>query len=197
MSCKCFSFGSSRLRGVSLLEGVLYLVVALAIIVGGIVFFSEAQMSTRVLGTSRAGISISSEVRGLFLQQKSFGSGDLSTTVVSSGAISDTFKSEAGDVIEHPFNGLLRVQGNLEGFAIIFEDLPVAACIRLATVGENGAGVMGTGVAGVVFSSDASAISWDGDLSDEVGWQPAPIGLTEVDALCTEDGDVVISYNRS
>jgi hypothetical protein len=192
-----FSRRSIRHRGVSLIESVLYLVIALAVVLGGIVFFSEAQLSNRVMGASRAGIAISSEVRGLFMQQKSFGANDLSTAMVSSGAVPGNYKNRESGVVEHPFNGLLRVQGNLEGFALVFEDLPIEACMRMVTIGENGEGALGTGVRGIVFSDDSSSLNWDGDLSDEDGWQPAPIGVTDASSFCTDGGDIVISYNRS
>lgn len=43
-----------RERGISLIEGILYLVVALAIIIGGIIFFQQAQLANRVSQTQRA-----------------------------------------------------------------------------------------------------------------------------------------------
>ncbi|CAN0576353.1 unnamed protein product, partial [Laminaria digitata] len=64
---------SAKKRGISLIEGVLYLVLALSVIVGGIVFFQQAQLSNNVTNTSRAMTGISSEIRGLYQNAQDFG----------------------------------------------------------------------------------------------------------------------------
>ena len=56
-------FQGLRKRAISLIEGVLYLVVALAVIIGGIVFFQQSQPSTNVTATARAAVGISSPAR--------------------------------------------------------------------------------------------------------------------------------------
>ncbi|MFG6574241.1 TadE/TadG family type IV pilus assembly protein, partial [Sulfitobacter sp. 1A13353] len=50
---------ATRRRAISLIEGVLYLVIALAVIVGGIVFFQQSQLSNAVTDTARAAVGIS------------------------------------------------------------------------------------------------------------------------------------------
>ena len=61
---------SIRKRGISLIEAVLYLVIALSVIVGGIVFFQQAQLSNQITDTARMSTGVSSQVRGLFQNQR-------------------------------------------------------------------------------------------------------------------------------
>lgn len=53
---------AARKRAVSLIEGVLYLVVALSVIVGGIVFFNQASESSRVKDASALMTSLSQQM---------------------------------------------------------------------------------------------------------------------------------------
>jgi len=97
----------TRRRAISLIEGVLYLVIALAVIVGGIVFFQQSQLSNAVTDTARAAVGISSQLRALYQNQNVFGDNvDLTAAAVKSGAVPSNFiGGEAGERIVHPFNG--------------------------------------------------------------------------------------------
>ena len=106
---------AARKRGISLIEAVLYLVIALAVIVGGIVFFQQAQLSNQVTDTARAGVGISSQFRGLYQSQRSFGEAPLTGAVLASGSVPSNFQSDTG--IVHPFGGDVTVNGNGGGFA--------------------------------------------------------------------------------
>lgn len=194
---------AARKRGVSLIEGVLYLVIALAVIVGGIVFFQQAQLSNNVTDTSRAAVGISSQTRGLYQNQRSFGAVDITSALVNSGSVPANFL-DASNNISHPFGaGTVQVKGNMDGFAILFEDLTQEACMRLATVGEGGDGPLGTGIEGIVRGTDLTSIAaseWDGDLSDiattGATWDARPVTAADVAASCADDIDILVSYER-
>lgn len=140
---------AARERGISLIEGVLYLVIALSVIVGGVVFFQQAQLSSSVTDTARAGAGISSETRALYQNQRSFGTGDITEALLAAGAVPSNFQNGTGDAITHPFGGSVTVTGDTEGFSLEMTDVTEAACLRLGSVSDTGQGSMGTGITGV------------------------------------------------
>lgn len=145
-------------RGISLIEGVLYLVIALSVIVGGIVFFQQAQLSSNVTDMARAGVSMSSETRGLFQNQRGFGTDNITGALVSAGAVPSNFESADGEAIIHPFGGgNVAIKGYDTHFGMALGDLSEEACIRLASVGATGQGSLGTGITGILVDSEVGA----------------------------------------
>lgn len=187
---------AARKRGISLIEAVLYLVIALAVIVGGIVFFQQAQLSNQVTDTARAGVGISSQVRGLYQSQRSFGEDELTSAVLASGSVPSNFQSDTG--IVHPFGGDVTVNGNDGGFAMTFTDMSEAACLRLATVGEGGEGPLGTGIEGMTFTgSGDTAPDFSSALTAQVpAGNAAPVTAATAAGECEDDVDVTIFYTR-
>jgi len=184
---------AARKRGISLIEAVLYLVIALAVIVGGIVFFQQAQLSNQVTDTARAGVGISSQVRGLYQSQRSFGEAELTGAVLASGSVPSNFQSDTG--IVHPFGGDVTINGNGGGFAMTFVDMSEAACLRLATVGEGGEGPLGTGIEGFTIAADNSALAYS-ETTPLAPDNAAPVTAADAAALCDADVDVTIFYTR-
>ena len=72
-----------RYRGVTLIESVLFIVIALAVFVGGLVFFQQASESTRVNDAVRSIVSLQSSIRQSFQSEAGFGADgvDLDTHV--------------------------------------------------------------------------------------------------------------------
>ena len=184
---------AARKRGISLIEAVLYLVIALAVIVGGIVFFQQAQLSNQVTDTARAGVGISSQVRGLYQSQRSFGEAPLTDAVLASGSVPSNFQSDTG--IVHPFGGDVTINGNGGGFAMTFEGMCEAACLRLATVGEGGEGPLGTGIEGFTITADNSSIAYS-ETTPATPDSPAPVTAATASGLCDAEVDVTIFYTR-
>ena len=64
--------GRIRRRGVTLIEAVLYISIALALIVGGIGFFQQASVAQRANNAVRNISALASEVRALYSQANTF-----------------------------------------------------------------------------------------------------------------------------
>jgi hypothetical protein len=175
----------TRKRGISLIEAVLYLVIALAVIIGGIVFFKQMQISTKITDTGRGVVGISSQVRALYQSQPEYGTGQLDDALIRAGAVTDQFlRDESGTArIIHSFQGYMLVAGQGKNFTISFEDLPAEACIRLMTVDEVGNGLLGTGIIGVEMNG--------GSLS-----QVAPVSPADLTATCLAENLVVVHFAR-
>lgn len=188
---------AARERGISLIEAVLYLVIALAVIVGGIVFFQQAQLSSSVTDTARAGVSISSETRGLYQNQRSFGTGDITSALVSAGAVPSNFQDDAGNIV-HPFDGTVRVDGNVDGFAVTFVDFSEAACLRLGSVGEGKQGQLGTGIEGLTIAEDNTTLFPGTGTTPVAPATLAPVTAATLQTACSAaaDIDMTVFYNR-
>jgi len=180
----------ARRRAISLIEGVLYLVVALAVIVGGIVFFQQSQLSNAVTDTARAAVGISSQARALYQNQSGFGSNeDLTLAMIRAGAVPSNFIGGTGDAIAHPFGGGMSVTGNGNGFVISYSDISQAACMRLASIDETGVGPMGTGLLGLTISGDPIDPTTKPEMKGAVKAE-------DIAANCSDGVEMAIYYSK-
>jgi len=158
---------ASRLhrRGISLIEGVLYLVVALAIIVGGIVFFQQASFNRQVNSVAGMMTSVSSYMIATAKNasqtraEDDFLAGDATAYVIKSGAIQSDLVGRATsdpdlEVIRSPWGGTVTLReaaGTVDGsrtpiVAARLNDLPIGACMRLGHKNKNGTSMIGGSV---------------------------------------------------
>lgn len=191
--------GGGRQRGISLIEGILYLVLALSVVIGGIVVFQNAQLSNRVTEAARGAVSISSETRALHQNARDFGASgtDLTTALINAGAVPSNFQDNAGTGIRHPWGGAVVVTGEDQQFTIELEDVPSDACVRLATADARGQGVMGIGIAGIEFA----AASTPGDFGGTAGTPAAstlPVTPIAAAAGCGNQSgaNIIVTYDR-
>lgn len=177
-------FEPGRQRGISLIEGILYLVLAISVVVGGIVVFQNAQLSNRVTETARGLVAISSETRALHQNARQFEEADLTAAVVNAGAVPSNFLNPAGDQINHPWGGLVTIEGDDQQFLIALTDVPSDACVRLTPVDARGQGVAGVGIAAVSFNGAAPEL--------------VPVTPAQAGALCGNQGttNIVFTYDR-
>jgi len=189
-----------RRRAISLIEGVLYLVIALAVIVGGIVFFQQSQMSANVTDTARTMSAMSAQTRALYMNQRTFDADLITPSLVKAGAVPSTFIGADGapeGTLRHPFKGEISVYGNgNDRFVITLSSLPRGACMRLGVVGPDGSGPLGTGIVAMIANDDSTALSYDGDLTDEPGYIEPPFAPDAMADLCDDDWDLSVYYAR-
>ena len=166
-------------RGVTLIEAVLFISIALGLIVGGLVFFQQASLAARTNDAVRSISSFASEIRAAYRTQDSF-SGLTAAVLINSGAVPPGMLNAGGTGIVNEWNQTAIVRGNLAGingvftgttgggvigdatqaqyFEIEYTNIPVAACTRLAT-SNTGSGPIGPGIVAVrVRNSSATAV---------------------------------------
>ena len=166
-------------RGVTLIEAVLFISIALGLIVGGLVFFQQASLAARTNDAVRSISSFASEIRAAYRTQDSF-SGLTAAVLINSGAVPPGMLNADGSGILNEWNQPVIVRGNLLGingvysgttgggvigdatqaqyFEIEYTNIPVAACTRLAT-SNTGSGPIGPGIVAVrVRNSAATAV---------------------------------------
>lgn len=157
-------------RGVTLIEAVLFISIALGLIVGGLVFFQQASLAARTNDAVRGISAIASETRAAYRTQDDF-SGVSADVLIASGAVPSsqiiadadtvTAGNQPGIVNEWnqpvtigasaanlgtPFTGATVAASTY--FTITYENVPAAACTRLATA-SDGAGPIGPGIVAI------------------------------------------------
>lgn len=156
-------------RGVTLIEAVLFISIALGLIVGGLVFFQQASLAARTNDAVRSISSIASETRAAYRTQDDFDGLDASV-LISAGAVPTSQINQATDEIISEWNTDVTVTGSAaaisaaftpalnadanEFFVITYTDIPEAACTRLATA-SDGNGPIGPGIV-TIFVRDSS-----------------------------------------
>jgi len=173
--------GSIRHRAISLIEGVLYLVVALAIIVGGIVFFQQANFNRQVNSVAGMMTGVSSYLIAttqnvsMTRADSDFTWGDATTYAIKSGAVQSDMVDQAQgmpdrDVIRTPWGGIVTLEEaavTIDGrrmpiIALRINDVPTGACMRLGHKNSNGTSNIG----GRVFALGVEENGFSGDNLD-------------------------------
>lgn len=168
----------ARFRGVTLIEAVLFISVALGLIVGGIVFYQQSSLSTRVAKQTRVIASIVTEGAALLRYNTSASGTTISGQgldswfivgkVVPAEIVATTPGPVNGSFLRNSWDGELDVIliTNLvinpgqppETFLIVQSfGIPVEACARLAPTDAAGRSSFGALVTDVQVSDDDGA----------------------------------------
>lgn len=171
-----------RKRGVTLIEAVLFISIALGLIVGGLIFFQQANLSSRVNSAVRTVTAAVSEIRAMHLSVPTFDGLTAATLIFSGGVpasimvdttdpldgVPDELRNEwDGEILVFAADVQSTVVADDDGFAIVYREVPVAACTRLSAFDANGDGILGTGIMHFRAGNDAAgAVAWDVDEVD-------------------------------
>ena len=192
--------GSTRKRGVTLIEAVLYISIALALIVGGLVFFQQASLAQRTNSAVRNISAIASETRGLFSQQNNF-NGLETSSLINAGAVPTSLingtdlRNEWGGNIVVASTGGTGVNAD-NGFTVIYPNLPTGACVRLTNTDSSGSGRVGSGIRSVQFKP-AGIGSWSSPfLPASNGLSPSAVAVATACGQTGGSADVMFTFNR-
>jgi hypothetical protein len=127
-------------RAVTLIEAVLYISIALALIVGGLVFFQQASTAARTNATVRQLTAIIAETRVLIKGMPQTGSVDepmdIASFLISAGAVPPDMVTSATS-LSNPFGGttVLGSWPSINGpmISIGLSNVPQGVCARLLT----------------------------------------------------------------
>jgi hypothetical protein len=161
-----------RRRGVTLIEAVLYIAIALALIVGGLVFYQQASFASRVNRVTSTASSLISETRVLAVQNGSWSEvpGILENVLIAQGSVPSSeldMTKPLGERIRHPWDSFILLSlvdggpGAVNYLTFAMFNVPVSACTRLAWFDGRGTGAFATNI--------TSATAWD----DVTGSTPA------------------------
>jgi len=203
---------AARRRGVSLIEGVLYLIVALAILVAGIVFFNQAVMSRQVNATSTMMTSVSAFLidslrESSSTEQNPFFESDASPTeyAIKAGAVPAEMIGTDGFTIRDPWGGVVTFYEaaaeigarRIPILAARLNDIPANACMRLGHKNAGGDTPVGLDVLAVAVEDNAQ-VAFDNEWIEgsEIyrveGNQETD--FSRLSAACENGHDLVIYY---
>jgi type II secretory pathway pseudopilin PulG len=189
----------ARKRGVTLIEAVLFISIALGIIVGGLVFFQQASLAQRTSDAVRTISSISSETRAMYQTETDF-AGVAPNVLIAAGAVPSNIVNADGATLQNEWGGVADLSAyvnasgvlsgntnepaNNEAFVIEYTDIPQAACVRLGTVEEGGTSPIGSGIIGVAISAPGGTRQATDAASG--GWGPG-----DVSGICASGNNTV------
>jgi len=139
--------GKRRCRAVTLIEAVLYIAVALALIVGGLVFFQQASTAQKTSATIRQVSALLAEtrvmVKGYPLDEitnpslLSSTTLDITAFLITAGAVPSDMIASA-TTLSNPFGGTTSVNAAVLPFfgptmLVTLTNVPRSACTRLLT----------------------------------------------------------------
>jgi len=145
-----------RRRGVTLIEAVLYIAVSLALIVGGLVFFQQASVLSRINQSVYVLGSIVAEARAVSVEGKVLAADGLlfENVLNRRDAIPQSFwdaTKPSGQRLQLPFEGsyaFMNVQfggGLADQIFLSVANIPISMCVRVGA-SANGTGVLGAGI---------------------------------------------------
>lgn len=197
---------STRYRGVTLIEAVLYISIAMGLIVGGLQFYQQASTALRTEQTVRLATALVAEAHGLYRRgglPDAAAQTRLDPVLAAAGSVPGTARSDDPDhPVKAPWGapvtltaGTDRIDGTAGPLTLhlAFEDMPSTICTRLIHHDGAGTGPLGADVieAGIVDAADGSVrVMHDTETGGAL--DPAEAGT-----LCRQAGDgsrVVLSF---
>jgi type II secretory pathway pseudopilin PulG len=162
----------ARKRGVTLIEAVLFISIALGLIVGGLVFFQQASLAQRTADAVRTISAIASETRALYQTSQDF-SGVTAEVLINAGAVPSNIVNADGVSLQNEWGGDANLAASVafntwvggtapsanDAFTITYTELPQAACVRLGTLESGGTGPVGSGILGIAISTGAVQVT--------------------------------------
>jgi type II secretory pathway pseudopilin PulG len=201
--------GTPRKRGVTLIEAVLYISIALALIVGGLVFFQQASLAQRTNSAVRNISAVASEVRSLYQQSNSFAGVD-EVTLINAGAVPSGIIDNTTDpaTLKNEWGGFVQVASAPavapfpadSGFTVTYRGVPEAACTRLTSTDASGTARVGSGVRFIAFGLPNAALAGGTAPVDPTTGLPA-LTPSDVADFCRPDNstgtvDIMFTFNR-
>lgn len=149
-----------RFRAVTLIEAVLYISITLALIVGGLVFFQQANTAARTSSTIRQLSALVAETRVLIkgqplntvLSANVFATDalDITSYLIAAGAVGADMVSSP-TTLRNAFGGSVRVTagsfGSNDLIMLSVTGIPPSVCTRLLAGSRDGANTANTAVA--------------------------------------------------
>jgi hypothetical protein len=146
-----------RRRGVTLIEAVLYIAIALALIVGGLVFYQQATLQSRVNYVTRSLAAVFADARTLNDEMNGAGHGHLENLLFARGSIPaelwDATKP-SGQRLRFPFgtayasiSATFMVTGQ-SVYDLSIRNIDVRMCARLVRSTPQGETLFASGFAG-------------------------------------------------
>lgn len=143
-------------KGLSLIEASMVLALSAIVVSGVMYYYQSASDNNKTQNTVSELMSIVSAVNGLYAGQQNY-SGLTERVLYNTSAVPENYKNAATQGITHPFGDSINVgprgTNGEDGYYVMLNQIPKAACINLATMN------FGTSMAGVGVGVNSSTLS--------------------------------------
>jgi len=131
----------TSLRGLTLIEGLLFLGIAAIVIVGALMLFNNASQATKLNAAKTEIQAYVANIQSLFSAQPDYAGLD-NTLVVSTG-LAPAGVASGTDTLVNPWGGEVTIEaGSSHDFTIEYADVPKEACINIMTSGMANEGAI-------------------------------------------------------
>jgi len=203
---------SARKRAISLIEGVLYLVIALAVIIGGIVFFNQANLSRQVKETSSMMTTVSAYLIDKLKESSETAANPLfesastpTAFAIKSGAVPSSMIDPDLQVIRDPWGGVVTFYeaaaeigtSRVPVLAARLNDIPAGACMRLGHKNAGGDTPVGMNVIAMTVEDNFAIAATDAWVGGEEVYRIEGQNETnfgELASACQEGHDLIVYY---
>ena len=161
--------GRSRQAGVSIMESILFLVIAVIFLVAVFALFQQASGSSKVKTESDYIQSIAASVQEMYGTSRDFGTAAITPTLVSTKAAPAPMI--VGNGLKNGWNGVVTVTGASDVFTIQSTNIPQRECTSMAQLRVNPVAVRINGAAqtlpltasavAAACSGATNTIAWD------------------------------------
>ncbi|EQA0898640.1 pilus assembly protein [Escherichia coli] len=142
-------------KGLSLIEASMVLALSAIVVSGVMYYYQSASDNNKTQNTVSELMSIVSAVNGLYAGQQNY-SGLTEKVLYNTSAVPENYKNAATQGITHPFGDSINVgprgTNGEDGYYVMLNQIPKAACINLATMN------FGTSMAGVGVGVNSSTL---------------------------------------
>jgi hypothetical protein len=198
-----------RRKAVTLIEAVLFISIAMAVIVGGLVFYQQASLAMKVMNVKRHVEAAIVETRAIQNQTGAWsyprfdGWGvEITDLLDAYGALAPISNGFGNMEIEFYIDRFGSVDGtspaglpvDICGATVVevrIKDVPVRACTRMAVANDSYQGFLSTGMLGVGTGMMAFPPVFDPVIFGQV----APITPQDAAEVCSYDGRLSLSDN--
>jgi len=120
------------MKGLTLIEGLLFLGIAAVVIVAAVAFYNNASNTSRLNQVKTQVSAIGAGIQSLYATQASYATADTDMVINAGIAPSNTI---ANNEIRNPWGGLITITGSNRYFDIVLDEIPQQSCVNLLSSG--------------------------------------------------------------
>lgn len=151
-------------KGLTLMEMLAYLVIAIMIIVGSVAMWKTVSASSKEKTAMSQVMAIQTSYRGYYSSQTDYGTGDMTEIGVSSGIFPTDLKisgSAGAHTVKNGWSGVVTITASGSGatFDISFSGIPKESCNKIAVLKSDWLAVSVNGTALTLPVTPATAMA--------------------------------------
>jgi hypothetical protein len=154
LALKC----SLKQNGASLLEALAFIIIALLVVGGGVAMWKMTSSGAQENSAISQIMAVQTSYRGLYSNQNSYGTGDITSIGISAGAFPSDLKV-SGSSLTNGWSGTVVVTGASTSFTISWANVPASSCTKIASIKSDWQSVSINGSAQTMPVTPAAAAS--------------------------------------